>query len=328
MTGAAGGLVTGGGSMGAGGLVTLGETMAVLTAPEPGPLAHARCLRLGVAGSESNVAIGVRRLGHPATWIGRVGRDAVGELVLRELRAEGVTCLVTEDDAPTGLMVKHRRTADRTRVDYHRAGSAGARLCPQDVPSGVVAGAAVLHLTGITPALGPGPADAVRHAIQVARDAGVTVSLDVNYRAALWREEQARGVLEELLDQVDVMFAGVTEARLLVNGDTPAELASQLARRGPRQVVVTLGAAGAYALVDGEPYDTPAIEVPVVDPVGAGDAFVAGYLAELISGAPPRRRLAIGTAAAGFVVATAGDWEGLPRRADLPLLTSADDVLR
>ncbi|MGH3734124.1 MAG: PfkB family carbohydrate kinase [Micromonosporaceae bacterium] len=192
-----------------------------------------------------------------------------------------------------------------------------------------MANAGVLHVTGITLTLGAAPADALRHAVAVARRAGVTVSLDVNYRAALWPQDRAAGVLRELLGQVDVVFAGVAEAELLAGGDhTVEQLAAQISGHGPRQVVVTRGAAGAYALADGTAYQTPAVPVAVVDPVGAGDAFVAGYLAELIAGGTPRRRLATASTVAAFVVSTAGDWEGLPRRAELGLLSADDDVHR
>ncbi|MGH3661800.1 MAG: sugar kinase [Micromonosporaceae bacterium] len=311
-----------------GGLVTLGETMGLLVAAGTGPLATAGSMRLRIGGAESNVAIGARRLGCPATWIGRIGPDSVGELVLRELRAEGVTCVAPVDTAATGLMLRHRRTADLTRVDYHRAGSAGSRLGPEDLPADLIAAAKVLHLTGITPALGPGPAAAVHAAIEIARKAGALVSLDVNYRAALWSRSRAGDTLRDLLGSVDVVFAGVDEARLLVAGGTPREQTQRLVASGPTQAVIKLGEAGCHALIDGVAYDTPAIPVRVVDPVGAGDAFVAGYLADLIQGASPSQRLATATAAGAFTVATHGDWEGMPRREELSLLQHGDDVVR
>lgn len=311
-----------------GGLVTLGETMGLLAAEQPGPLSAARSMRLGVAGSESNVAIGARRLGCPATWIGRVGDDAVGDMVLRELRAEQVVCAAPRDSAATGLMLKHRRTVDLTRVSYYRAGSAGSRLRPADIPRDAVAAASVLHVTGITLALGPDPAAAVRAAVDIAREAGATVSLDVNYRAALWDRPSAGAALRELLAAVDIVFASVDEARLMVAGDTPRQLAERLADAGPSQAVIKLGEAGSHALIDGVAYDTPALQVGVADPVGAGDAFVAGYLADLVAGRPSAERLATATAAAAFTVATAGDWEGLPLRAELPLIEPSDNVLR
>jgi len=308
------------------GLVTLGETMAALSAPGVGPLRHQRSLDLHVGGAESNVAIGVRRLGGTATWIGRVGDDELGDLVLAQLRGEGVDVshAMRDPGAPTGLMVKSRRTESVGRVAYYRRGSAGSRLCPADVPVDAVRTAGVLHLTGITPALSGTARDAVRVATASAREAGVPVSLDVNHRAALWTAAEAGAVLRDLLPEVDVLFAGPQEAQLLgADGDpalTPQRAAAQLAAAGPAQVVVKLGARGAVAHVDGEPFEVPAHLVRAVDPVGAGDAFVAGYLADLLEGRPAVDRLRTAAACGAFAVTVPGDWEGLPTRRDLGLL--------
>lgn len=311
-----------------GGLVTLGETMGLLTPTETGPLQQVTTLRLGIAGSESNVAIGVRRLGAPATWIGRVGGDELGDLVVRELRAEDVTMAAIRDPAPTGLMLKTRRTDAITTVRYYRAASAGSHLSPADVDEDTVRSAAVLHVTGITPALGDGPAAAVRKAVEIARAAGVTVSLDLNYRSALWDTATASATLRELVKRSDVVFAGEHEAALVVDGTTPQRLAANLAALGPRQAVLKRGPAGCVAVIDHAPYQQQALTVRAVDPVGAGDAFVAGYLAELLAGRPPSERLATAAATGAFAVTVPGDWEGLPRRDELDLLTAPDPVIR
>src|SRR4051812_17004751 len=133
--------------------MTFGETMGLVAADRAGPLGAGGSFSLGIGGAESNVAIGVRRLGVPAAWFGRIGADSVGELIVRRLVAEQVEVLALRDPGFTGLMVKHERFGGRTRIDYHRAGSAGSRLAPADVPVDRVAQAGVLHLTGITPAL-------------------------------------------------------------------------------------------------------------------------------------------------------------------------------
>jgi 2-dehydro-3-deoxygluconokinase len=316
----------------AGGLVTLGETMGLLTPETPGPLHHARGLRLSIAGAESNVAIGVRRLGGAATWIGRVGADEVGDLLLRELRAEDVGTRVVRDAAPTGLMLKTIRAAGITRVTYYRTASAGSRLSPDDLDEALIAGAGVLHVTGITPALGAGPAAAVQAAIEIAAGAGVPVSLDVNYRSALWDQAAASGCLRELARRADVVFAGEDEAALLTADSagpaSPVALARAIAADGPAQVIIKRGAAGCTAVIDGVVLEQPAVPVLAVDPVGAGDAFVAGYLAELLAGRPPAVRLATAVAAGAFAVTVSGDWEGLPHRADLALLHARGDVIR
>jgi 2-dehydro-3-deoxygluconokinase len=160
-------------------LVTLGETMALFTSDRVGPLRHATTMRVGVAGAESNVAIGVRRLDHPAAWMGRVGADELGELVLGRLRAErvDVDAAVLDRDAPTGLMLKEHRTAGLARVVYYRRGSAGSRLEPGDLDEGRIRAARVLHLTGITPALGATARAAVHAAAETARAAEALAGL-------------------------------------------------------------------------------------------------------------------------------------------------------
>jgi 2-dehydro-3-deoxygluconokinase len=304
-------------------VVTLGETMALLCNPRVGPLRHAYTLELSCAGAESNMAIGLSRLGHRAAWIGRVGDDEFGILVRRTLVAEGVDArAVVDPAAPTGLMVKSRRTNAVTRVSYYRSGSAGSRLNPDDVDADLVRGARVLHLTGITPALSASARDAVRYAVELARGAGVAISLDLNYRQALWSAEQAGAGLRELVGAADVLFATEPEARLLVDGVGAHELAHALAALGPGQVLLKRGALGAIAVVDGQALQVPPYQVTEVDPVGAGDAFAAGYLCGLLDGAPAESRLTTAALAGAFAVTVSGDWEGLPDRAELALLSA------
>lgn len=315
---------------GAAQVVTLGETMAMMRSVQPGPLAHAGTLETGIGGAESNVAIGLRRLGIDVAWAGRVGSDSLGELVLRELRAEGLRVLArTDSGAPTGLMIKERRTSETVKVWYYRAGSAGSRLSWEDVPADAVAEARLLHITGITPALSATAAEAVRFAVDCAHDAGTLVSLDLNYRSALWSREDAAPVLRKLVADADVVFAGEDEAAIALGSSAPPLLlAARLADMGPEQVVIKLGADGCTALLDGGEYSQDAVPIHALDTVGAGDAFVAGYLAELLAGADPQARLATAVRTGAFACLTAGDWEGLPTRADLQALGAAEGVQR
>ncbi len=313
---------------GAPGIVTLGETMALLWPPEVGPLRHAPVLRLGVAGAESNLAVGAVRLGVPATWLGRVGDDEFGRLVTATLRGQGVTTTaVVDPGAPTGLMVKERRTARATRVLYYRSGSAGSRLGPDDVDPAVITGARVLHVTGITPALSDSARAAVFAAVEEARGAGVTVSLDLNHRSALWSADEAGPVLRELVRRADVVSATEEEARLVVDAADDRALVAGLAALGPRHVLLKQGAAGSLSGIDDRLYRVPARTVTVVDPVGAGDAFGAGYLSGLCRGLDAEERLRLATTAGAFAVSVPGDWEGLPSLADLALLDQDPDAV-
>ena len=303
--------------------------MGMFVASAVGSLTQIDDFRLRIGGAESNVAIGLARLGTDATWIGRLGADEIGARIARELRAEGVTLRAAiEPSAPTGLMVKSRPSADLVRVVYHRAGSAGSHLGPNDIEPEVVKGAALLHVTGITPALSASAAAAVDRAIDIAIEAGVAVSFDVNHRSSLWGDARATAVYRSLAARASIVFAGLDEARMLVAGNEPAELARALADLGPTQAVVKLGAEGCVALIDGELYSAPAIAVRVVDTVGAGDAFVAGYLSELCAGSPAALRLHTAVRCGAFACLGEGDWESFATRDDLGLLDSADPVLR
>ncbi|MEV6772946.1 sugar kinase [Nocardia sp. NPDC051030] len=312
-------------------LVTLGEAVGVVAAVEPGPLAPGAAMRMDFAGAEATVAIGVSRLGHAATWIGSLGSDAIGTMVMDRMRAECVDvsrCRI-ERELPSGLMIRERRTADRIRVTYYRRSLAGAQLSPADIDPAVIASAQVLHLTGITPALSASAREAVHAALDAAVDAGVTVSFDINYRRTLWPPDEAAKVLGELVTRADIVFAGAEEAALLVPAAEPARMATDLSALGPSQVVIKLGADGAIALHDGHLITEPAVPVTSVDPVGAGDAFVAGYLAGVLddgglADASVSHCLQMAAVCGAFAVSVTGDWEGLPTRDELDLLAAAD----
>jgi 2-dehydro-3-deoxygluconokinase len=297
--------------------------MACLAAPVPAPLRLGGDMRLTIAGSEANVAIGVARLGHPAAWIGRVGEDELGELVLRTLRAEGVdvTAARREPDAPTGLMLKERRLGLVTRVHYYRAGSAGARLRAEDVDDALVARAGLVHVTGITLALGDGPAAAVEALLAAARRHDVPVLVDVNHRPRLWpSQEAAAAALGALARAGDYVLAGSEELAVLGGDGAVGELLAD----GARAVVVSRGAAGADLHTGDGSTSCPAPAVAAVDTVGAGDALAAGFASGILDGLAPAPALERGVRTAAFSVASAGDWEGLPSRDELGLLGLAD----
>jgi 2-dehydro-3-deoxygluconokinase len=300
-------------------VLTLGETMAAFRMA--GPLRLGGPAHLSIAGSESTVAIGLARLGHRVSWLGVTGADEPGELVRRSLRAEGVDIALARVDAhaPTGLILFEPRVGDLTRVVYHRTGSAGSRLTADDVHPAFADGRTprIVHVTGITCALGDGPYEAVRYAVGHARAAGSLVSLDVNHRSRLWSVRQAAEALRPLLPSLDLVIASDDELAVLTDDLDPV---AALLAAGVREVVVKHGAGGATSHGEHGTLHRPARRVPVVDTVGAGDAFVAGYLSGVLDGADAAARLDRAVTVGAFAVATRGDWEGLPSRDDLALL--------
>ncbi|HTX62435.1 MAG TPA: sugar kinase [Acidimicrobiales bacterium] len=306
-------------------LVTIGETMALLSAPKVGRLRDMHDLGLSAAGSESNVAIGVRRLGYRSSWIGRVGGDELGGLVLSKLRSEDVDVerAVVDQEAQTALMFKERRSGNVVKVVYYRRGYAGSRLSKTDVDPELIESARALHVTGITLGLSTSAREAVKHAVEIARAAGVLVSFDLNYRAALWTRAEAAVEFGAIAKGCDVVFAGEEELAVL-GSHGAAEMARRLVESGARAVVVKRGSKGAFSLTETGVHERTGPAVTVVDPVGAGDAFVAGYLAATFDGLDPGGRLALGCAAGAYAVTIAGDWEGMPSRGDIELLAVAE----
>lgn len=305
-------------------LVTIGETLASISNPAATPLRHARHLDLGIGGAESNVAIGAARLGTSTAWVGRVGNDELGRLITRELSAEGVDVRCTIDDVhPTALMLKSHRTSTLMNVSYYRRSSAGSRLCKDDIDPTLITNAAVLHVSAITPALSPGAREAVHFAISTAKEAGVIVSIDLNYRAALWSTEEAAGEFQYLASVSDVLFATVEEAGIAVEASNPEKAAERLSELGAGHVLIKQGAQGALSLQAQTFTAAPAFPVDAIDNIGAGDAFAAGYLAAMIRGGSLNENLSWASALGAWAVSTAGDWEGLPTLDELKAFLNA-----
>jgi 2-dehydro-3-deoxygluconokinase len=317
--------------------MTLGECLVALVAGAAGPLAETTVFERHVAGAEANAAVGLARLGHSVAYIGRVGSDGFGAAIVRKLRGEGVDVehLVVDDTAPTGLMIRERRALGAAHVLYYRSGSAGSRLGPAEVDAAAAQfkGARWLHVTGITPALSPTARAAVERAIALARDARLTISLDLNLRRKLWSEAEAALVFRELAAKADVVMGDEDEARLVTGTKDSGEvLAEALLARGASTAIVKLGRQGAVAATVGEAIRVPALDIPaVVDPVGAGDAFAAGYIAATLEGKPLDEALRAANACGAAAVTVVGDMAGLPDRQELERLldkTPGADTLR
>lgn len=297
--------------------VTFGEALAALRSSEP--VTVARSLQLSVAGAETNVAIGLARLGHRCAWVGTVGRDRFGAMITRTLRAENVDVDAARVvDAPTGIILFEHREPAAVAVDYHRHGAAGTHLGIADARACAALQPRLLHTSGVTLALSAGAATAAREAMTLARQSGALVSFDVNFRSRLWSAARASEVLRPAVGAVDVLFAS-SEELAIVAPDSAADEASRvesLLEQGVGRVLVKRGADGATEYTAGGRVDRAAVVVHEVDPVGAGDAFAAGYLSALLDG-DPAAALERGTLLGAFAVATRGDWEGLPTRDEL-----------
>ncbi len=298
-------------------VVTAGETMLLGTPTQPGRLRHAPSLELKIGGAESNLAIALARLGISAGWVSCLGNDEPGRLVLDRIRGEGVDVSRVRrlEEYPTGLYLRER-LATGGQVYYYRRGSAASTMGPDAFDPDYLEGVRFLHVTGITPALSDECRAFTLWAAREACRAGVRVSFDVNYRSKLWSPESAKGFAEELLPEVDLLFVGDEEARALWERDDETFL-RELAEKGPQEVVLKRGGDGSMLLFEDRVVEQPNFDVPEVDPVGAGDAFNAGYLAGHLWEWEPEKRLRLANAMGAMSVATLGDYEGLPDEEEL-----------
>ncbi|MFB7895584.1 sugar kinase [Streptomyces xiamenensis] len=309
-------------------IVCLGETMAVIAPTDGRPLATAAHLALGVGGAESNVACALAGLGHRAAWAGRVGQDPFGTRVLTELAARGVDIsgATVDPERPTGLYAKDPGPGG-TRTHYYRRHSAASRMGPGLASHPALRAARILHVTGITAALSDSCA-ALLDALVVRRAApGPLISFDINHRPALWREgpRQAAPTLLALARAADVVFTGRDEAQELWGTARPEDIRDLLA---PAPLVVVKDAehgATAYSTREGTTF-VPARRLRVIEPVGAGDAFAAGYLAGLLEEREPVARLRLGHLAAAAALRTAADLPTLPPRTALDPWLTLDDA--
>ncbi|MGO1838340.1 MAG: sugar kinase [Candidatus Microbacterium stercoravium] len=298
-------------------VVTAGEAMLALRGN--GPLRMGGSLAVSVAGAESNVAVGMSRLGHRVAWAGRVGADESGAFVRRTLAAEGVDCraVARDEDRATGMLIFEQRLPDVTRVEYHRRDSAGSRWSVSDAERALSLHPRLVHVTGITPALSAEARDAAYALVEGAKRQGATVSVDINFRSRLWSAQEAAPHLRRLVDDADIVIASPDELDI-VGGDPAA-----LIRSGAREIIVKHGAAGATAYDAERSVAVSARSVTVVDSIGAGDAFSAGYLSGWLDGLALEERMERAVVLGAFAVASHGDWEGLPRRDELGLIELA-----
>ena len=289
-------------------VIAVGETMFSLVALD-GSLDEATSFHATYGGAESNACVALARLGRSAAWVSRVGEDPAGDRIMAELGREGVQLSwVTRDpERPTGLML--RDTVGTVR--YYRTGSAASALSPDDLAEVPIEDARAVFATGITPLLGRDPGRAVRGLLRRAR--GMRV-LDLNLRRGLWGSDRAVALLAPLLRSCDLVLGGIDEFRAFEEQSTPQRLAEAFALRGPREVVVKGGRSGAGALdPDGRWHQVAPAPVPDVDPVGAGDAFDAGYLHARLDGADVAEALLEGARCGAAVASTIGDADGVAR---------------
>lgn len=312
-------------------IFTFGESMGLVQGVEVNAFSNLHEAKISTGGSEANVAIGLSRLGLGVTWFSRLGLDSVGDRVIKDLLGERVTVLVKQDEvSSTGLMLKTTPRKGLTSVSYYRSGSAASFISPSDFDDINFSNYDLVHLTGITPALSSSCLKSALHVASAAKKANCLVSFDVNYRKKLWSQEDAAPVLRELVSKSDIVIAGIDEAELVTNseGVELELLAKRLGDLGPSIVVIKQGELGASLFQGGKMTFCPAIQIDVVDTVGAGDAFSAAFIGTFLVQNDAEYSLSKAVIAGGLACAHPGDWQGFPTKSELFNKQTKDPVSR
>jgi sugar/nucleoside kinase (ribokinase family) len=303
-------------------VATFGEAMLLLVADRPGAIEEAHAFAKRTAGAETNVAIGLARLGLKVGWASRLGSDSMARYLLNSFGAEGIDCSRVVCDAAqrTGLLFKGRvLDGSDPPIEYHRKGSAASRFEPGEIDVDWLLSARHLHATGVFPALSANCFATAQRSLALMREAGRTISFDPNLRPTLWpTPEHMRDAINALAVQADWVLPGLEEGRFLTGEHTPEGVARFYRDRGAELVVVKLGPEGAYfdsqgacGMVAGFPV------AKVIDTVGAGDGFAVGVISALLEGHDVADAVRRGAWIGARAVQVLGDTEGLPTRAEL-----------
>lgn len=296
-------------------VITLGETMVLLSPICSGSLQYVNYFQKQIGGAESNFAIGIVRLGHTSGWISRVGDDPFGRYMVSFIRGEGVdtSSVKVDNNAPTAVYFKEFHEMREPKVYYYRAGSAASRMSPDDIDEDYIKDARILHITGITPAISRSARETVYTAIEIARKYNILISFDPNIRRKLWSEEECRSTLLDIASKSDIVMPGLDEARFLLGDGAPEDYCVKLLDMGIKTVAIKMGKDGCIVAdkniiqrVDGRKV------AKVVDPVGAGDGFDAGFVTGILNGWDIIDSAKLANDVGAFVITVNGDVEGLP----------------
>ncbi len=298
------------------GLLLTGEPMGLLIAKQEGALETVKDYSLDIAGAEFNVATGIARLGHKATYLTKLGNDPFGKLIENSIRANGIdnSQVKYSDTHRTGFMLKGRVSNGDPQIFYFRSGSAASTLNESDVSEVDFSKFSNLHITGIMAAVSESTLKAVYKLIELGRKAGLYISFDPNLRPQLWKSQEIMvKTLNDIATKVDMVLPGVGEGDILCGSSDPKKINEFYLKGGASCVITKCGPKGALCSTKDKDIKVPGFIIDkVVDTVGAGDGFAAGVLSAHMEGLSLEKAVERGCAIGAIQCTFRGDNEGLP----------------
>lgn len=296
-------------------VITIGDAMITFNPSSNGPMRFVNTFERKVGGAELNFAIGCSRLGLNSGWISRLGNDEFGRYILNFVRGEGIDTdeVKLVDGYPTSLNFKEIMEDGSGRTFYYRSNSPTLTLTPDSLRESYFENAKILHITGVFPAIQPQNVEVIKQAIKLAKKQNVMISFDPNIRLKLWDKERAKEVLSEFLPYVDIMLTGVEEAELLLGTKNPQEVIDKCKQQGISYVAIKQGDKGSIGYHNDQTVEAPSVPPrKVVDTVGAGDGYDAGFVYGVLQGWSIEKILNFANTIGSMVVSVSGDNEGLP----------------
>ncbi|MEW9671810.1 sugar kinase [Ammoniphilus sp. 3BR4] len=311
-------------------VITIGDGMITFNPSATGPMRFVQSFDRKIGGAELNFAIGCARLGLKTGWISRLGNDEFGRFIQYSARGEGmdVSQVKLVDGYPTSLNFKEVMEDGAGRTFYYRANSPTSTMTPDDLDEEYFKQAKLLHVTGVFPAIGGNNVEIIRRALQLAKQHGLLVSFDPNIRLKLWSKEQAKETLTSFLPFVDIVLTGEEEADLLLNVTELEAIKEKFMEYGARYVIIKRGEHGSIGFDRDQKVEAPPIPArKVVDTVGAGDGFDAGFVFGILNGWELSKALTFANAVGSMVVSVKGDNEGLPLYEDVQAFLGEREVI-
>jgi len=296
-------------------VITIGDGMISMCPKQKGPIIFSNTFERKIGGAEINVAIGCSRLGLKSGWISRIGNDDFGKYILKTVRGEDVDTSEVKlvDGYQTSVYFREVLSDGSSRSFYYREKSPTSTMNLKDLNEEYFKTAKILHITGVFPSINKNNQKVILEAVRLAKKFNLIVSFDPNIRLKMWTREEAKSFIEKLLPNVDILLIGDEEIEILLGETTIEDAIKTFHNYGIEKVVVKKGAKGAIGSDGKNVYEAPAIKPKaLVDTVGAGDGFAAGFLTALLKGETLENCVRFANAVGSLVVGVEGDNEGLP----------------
>ena len=301
-------------------VITIGDAMVAMCPKEKGPILFCNTFERKIGGAELNVAIGCARLGLKSGWISRLRQDDFGKHILKTVRGEGIDTSQIElvEGYQTSVYFREVMANGDSRSFYYRENSPTSTMTAESLDENYFRNSKVLHITGVFPSINDNNKEILLKAVELAKKNNLLISFDPNIRLKMWTKSQAREFINKFFSEVDILLVGDEEISILIDEEDTNEAIKKFHDLGIDKVVVKRGAKGAIGSDGSNIYDVAAIKPKaLIDTVGAGDGFAAGFLSAYLKGDSFEESIEFANAVGSLVVGIEGDNEGLPYYEDV-----------